>query len=135
MSVTRLYGYSQGSRSDSLAVKRESTGSLSSFTRTTIGRENRERGLGRNRTQEACISNQLQTATSSSGRWFHLSFSGRNCPICQDRVDESTLVPIYSRGSLGSWNQERKGEMAGLLIPPRPHACQRRRVNFAPPQS
>ncbi|CAA7395508.1 unnamed protein product [Spirodela intermedia] len=54
-------------------------------------------------------------------QWLHLHCHYNECPVCKGDIRESTLVPIYGRGSSGSRTEEVEDGDSGLKIPPRPH--------------
>ncbi|CAA6659191.1 unnamed protein product [Spirodela intermedia] len=59
-------------------------------------------------------------------QWLHLHCHYNECPVCKGDIRESTLVPIYGRGSSGSRTEEVEDGDSGLKIPPGPMATGRR---------
>ncbi|XP_078438099.1 uncharacterized protein LOC144708578 [Wolffia australiana] len=53
-------------------------------------------------------------------QWLHLHSTHRECPVCKGEVVETTITPVYGRGSSGS--KGRREEDLNLAIPPRPRA-------------
>lgn len=57
-------------------------------------------------------------------QWLHVHCNYQECPVCKGMVDESSIVPIYGRGSLEAtvkMESEKDGNL-GLKAPPRPQA-------------
>ncbi|KAJ6834674.1 postreplication repair E3 ubiquitin-protein ligase RAD18-like [Iris pallida] len=55
-------------------------------------------------------------------QWLHVHCYYQECPVCKGKVDDSSIVPIYGRGSLEATAQmqsEKDGNL-GLKVPPRP---------------
>ncbi|KAK9144186.1 hypothetical protein Sjap_004089 [Stephania japonica] len=59
-------------------------------------------------------------------QWLHLHSDHKECPVCKGEVIESTITPIYGRGSSEKEVNTKEGDEeqgnSSLKIPPRPHA-------------
>lgn len=55
-------------------------------------------------------------------QWLHVHCSYQECPVCKGKVNESSIVPIYGRGSLEATVKKESEEDGnpGLKVPPRP---------------